>query len=103
MQKVSEQYRNLNTEPMEYDNFEFVAATSCSFPLGNLFTFANPHTSEIVIFSNITYCWHRMEFEILTKDSKHKSCTKGGSQVCVQLKSFTGDVTAGEVRNNNDG
>ena len=49
VQKVSEQYRNLNTESVEYDNFEFVAAKSCSFPLGNLFTFANPHTSEIVI------------------------------------------------------
>ena len=86
---------------MEYDNFEFVTANS--FPLGNLFTFANPHTSEIVICPNIAYCGHKIEFEILAKDSKHKGCTKGGSQVCVQLKSFTGDVTAGEVRDNNDG
>ena len=35
--------------------------------------------------------------------SNGNCCVKGGSQVCVQLKSFTGDVTAGEVRDNNDG
>ena len=29
--------------------------------------------------------------------------TLSGSRVCVQLKSFTGDVTHGEVRDNNDG
>ena len=48
MQKVSELYKNLNTEPVEYDNFEFVPAASYSFQLGHLFTFANPHTSEII-------------------------------------------------------
>ena len=56
MQKVSEQYRNLNTELVKYDNFEFVPAKSYSFPLGELFTFANLHTSEIVNFPSIAYC-----------------------------------------------
>ena len=28
MEKVSEQYKNINTEPVEYDNFEFVPAKS---------------------------------------------------------------------------
>ena len=103
MQKVSERYKNLNTEPVEYDNFEFVPAKSCSFLLGHLFTFANPHTSEVINLPGIAYCGHKVEFKIIAKDSKGKNCTKGGSQVCVQLKSFTGDVTAGEVRDNNDG
>ena len=103
MQKVSEQYRNLNTEPVEYDNFEFVPVKPYSFLLGELFTFANPHTSETVNCPSVAYCGYRMEFEIIAKDSKSNNCTKGGSQVSVQLKSFTGDVTAGEVRDNNDG
>ena len=103
MQKVSEQYKNLNTEPVEYDNFEFVPAESYSFLLGHLFTFANPHTSEVINLPGIEYCGHKVEFKIMAKDSKGKNCTKGGSQVSVQLKSFTGDVTAGEVRDNNDG
>ena len=103
MQKVSEQYKSLNTQPVEYDNFEFVPAKSYSFLLGNLFTFANPHTSEVINLPGIAYCGHKVEFKMVAKDSKGKNCTKGGSQVSVQLKSFTGDVTAGEVRDNNDG
>ena len=103
MQKVSELYKNLNTEPVEYDNFEFVPAESYSFLLGHLFTFASPYTSEVINLPGIAYCGRKVEFKIIAKDSKGKNCTKGGSQVCVQLKSFTGDVTAGEVRDNNDG
>ena len=103
IQKVSEQYKNLNTQPVEYDNFEFVPAKSYSFLLGDLFTFANPHTSEVINLPGMAYCGHKVEFKIIAKDSKGKNCTKGGSQVSVQLKSFTGDVTAGEVRDNNDG
>ena len=45
----------------------------------------------------------KVEFAIVTKDSNGDRCVKEGSQVCVQLKSFTGDVTAGEVKDNNDG
>ena len=103
MQKVSEQYKRLNTQPVEYDNFEFVPAKSYSFLLGNLFTFANPHTSEVIDLPGIAYCGHKVEFKIVAKDSKGKNCTKGGSQVSVQLTSFIGDITAGEVRDNNDG
>ena len=103
MQKVSEQYKSLNTQPVEYDNFEFAPAKSYSFLLGNLFTFANPHTSEVIDLPGIAYCGHKVEFKIIAKDSKGKNCTKGGSKVSVQLKSFTEDVTAGEVRDNNDG
>ena len=104
MQKVSEQYKSLNTQPVEYDNFEFVPAKSYSFLLlGNLFTFANPHTSEVIDLPGIAYCGHKVEFKIIAKDSKGKNCSKGGSKISIQLKSFTGDVTAGEVRDNNDG
>ena len=103
MQKVSGRYKNLNTEPVEYDNIEFVPAESYSFLLGYLFTFANPYTSEVINLPGIAYCGHKVEFKIIAKDSKGKICTIGGSQVCVQLKSFIGDVTAGEVRDNNDG
>jgi len=102
MEKVINQFANLNTQPMEYDNLEFVPKKS-SFLLGDLFTFANPHTSEITNLPGIAYCGCRIEFKIIAKDSKGKNCTKGGNQVCMQLKSFTGDVTTGEVMDNNDG
>ena len=103
MQKVSEQYKSLNTQPVEYDNFEFVPAKSYTFLLGTLFTFANPQTSEIIDLPGIAYCRHRVEFKIIAKDSKGKNCTRGGSKVSVQSKSFTGDVIVGEVWDNNDG
>ena len=103
MQKISEQYKSLNTQPVEYDNFEFVPTKSYSFLLGHLFTFANLHTSEVIDLPGIAYCGCRVEFKIIAKDSKGKNCTKGGSQVFIQLKSFTGNITAVEVRDNNDG
>ena len=82
-QKVSEQYKNVNTEPVEYDNFEFVPAESYSFLLGHLFTVANHHTSEVINLPGIAYCGYKVEFKIIAKDSKCKNCTKGGSHVCV--------------------
>ena len=103
MQKVSEQYKCLNAEPAEYDNLEFVPAKSYSFLLGDLFTFANPHTSEVIDLPGIAYCGCKAEFKIIAKDSKGNHCTKGGSEISLQLTSFTGDVTAGEVKDNNDG
>ena len=103
IQKVSKQYNGLNTQPVVYDTFEFIAIKTCTSLLGNLFTSANPNTTEVIDLPGIAYCGHKVEFKIITKDSKGQQCTKGGSQVFVQLKSFTGDVTAGEVRDNKDG
>ena len=68
LQKVSEQYKNLNTQPVEYDNFEFVPAKAYSFLLGDLFTFANPHTSEVINLPGMAYCGHKVEFKIIAKD-----------------------------------
>jgi len=103
IEKVSNQYKTLNTQPVVYDTLEFVPAKTCTCLLGNLFISANPHTSEVMNLQNIAYCGCNVEFKIITKDSKGKNCTKGGSEVCVELKSLTGDVTAGEVRDSNDG
>ena len=103
IQKVGKQYKQLNTQPVVYDTLEFIAIKTCTSLLGNLFTSANPNTSEAIYLPGITHCGHKVEFKIITKDSKGQECTKGGNQVSVWLKSFTGDVTAGEVRDSNDG
>ena len=39
----------------------------------------------------------------MTKYRNGDPCISGGSQVCVQLKSSTGNVTAGEVKDSKDG
>ena len=78
--------------------------TKDPFPVfGHLFAYVNPHTSEVNNLSQCAVVGDKVEFAIVTKDSNGDRYVKGGSQVSVQLKSFTGDVTAGEVRDNNDG
>ena len=69
MQKVSEQYKSLNTQPVEYDNFEFVPTESYSFLLGNLSTFANinPHTLEVIDLPGIAFCGCRVKLRIIQK------------------------------------
>ena len=74
------------------------------FPLfGHLYAHVNPHTSEVTNLPQSILVGKKVEFTIITKYKNGAPCSSGGSQVCVQLKSFTGDVTAGEVRDNNDG
>ena len=108
MQKVSDQYKTLNThdvQPVVYDTLEFVPIKTCTSNslLGDCFITANPLTSEVVNLPSTKYCNSKVEFTVIAKDSQGKICTKGGAQISVQLKSFTGDVTAGEVSDNNNG
>ena len=106
MQKISNQYKTLNThvQPVVYDTLEFLPTrTTCTTLLGDWFTIANPFTSEVVNLPSTVDCNCKIEFTVIAKDSEGKICTKGGAQISIQLKSFTGDVTAGEVRDNNDG
>ena len=102
MQKVSEQYKHLNTKPVESDTMMFDPFKQPLTKLGQLYTDTNNY-SEIHYLPKYCFCNKPIEFYILAKDKKGRNCTKGGSQVSVQLKPFTGDVTAGEVRDNNDG
>ena len=55
IEKVSNQYKALKTSPVEYDSLEFVPANTCTRLLGDLFTSANPHTSEVVDLPTTPY------------------------------------------------
>ena len=70
---------------------------------GYLFAHVNPHASKVVTLTKYTIPGKKVEFAIVTKDSDGNHCVKQAIQVSVQLKSFTGEVTTGEVRDNNDG
>ena len=104
IQQLTNKYKKLNTQPVESSAMDFVP-TKEPFPLfGHLYAYVNPHTSEVINYlSQHIIVGKKVEFAVFTKDINGDHCVKGGSQVCVQLKSFTGDVTAGEVRDNNDG
>ena len=103
VQQLTTAYRKVNTMPLESAALGFVP-TKEPFPVfGHLFAYANPHTSEVISIPQCISVGTMVEFVIVTKDSDGDRCVKGGSQVSVQLRSFTGDVTAGKVRDNNDG
>ena len=87
MKEVSDKYKTLNTLPVETDSIEFVPVSNPNILLGQLFTSAHPHTSEVVdLPHNIGYNT-KVDFTIQTR----------------KLKSVTGNVTIGEVKDNNDG
>ena len=103
--QLTNAYKKVNIKPVESAAMDFVP-TKDSFPVfGHLFAYVNPHTSEAnnLPQSQCTLVGKKVEFAIVTKDCNGDCYVKGGSQVSVQLKSFTSDVTAGEVRDNNDG
>ena len=103
VQQLTNAYKKVNIQPVESAAMDFVP-TKEPFPVfGHLFAYVNPHTSEVTNLSQYAHIGKKVEFAIVTKDSNGGPCIRGGSQVSVQLKSFTGDVTAGEVRDNNDG
>ncbi|XP_065889262.1 E3 ubiquitin-protein ligase TRIM71-like [Dysidea avara] len=103
MKEVSDKYKTLNTLPVETDSIEFVPVNNPNLLLGHLFTSAYPHTSEVVdLPHNIGYNT-KVDFTIQTRNCKGEKCTKGGHHILVELKSVTGDVTIGEVKDNNGG
>ena len=103
VQQLTNKYKKLNTQPVESSAMDFVP-TKDPFPLfGHLYAYVNPHTSEVINVPQCIVVGKKVEVTIISKYRNGGPCISGGSQVCVQLKSFTGDVTAGEVRDNNDG
>ena len=101
--QLTNAYKKVNIQPDESAAMDFVP-TKDPFPVfGHLFAYVNPHTSEVNNLPQCTLVGKKAEFAILTKDSNGNRYVKGGSQVSVQLKLFTDDVTAAEVRDNKDG
>ena len=103
VQQLTNAYKKVNIQPVESAAMDFVP-TKEPFPVfGHLFAYVNPHTSEVINLPQCTLVGKKVEFTIFSKDSNGDCYVKEDSQVSMQLKSFTGDVTAGEVRDNNDG
>ena len=101
--RLTNAYKKVNIQPVESAAMDFLP-TKEPFPVfGHLFAYVNPHTSEVNNLPQYILVGRKVEFAIITKYRNGGPCISGGAQVSVQLKSFTGDVTAGEVRDNNDG
>lgn len=100
VQELTDKYKNLIDQPVESTVMEFVP-TKEPFPLfGHLLAY---HTAEVNNLMQSALVSKMVEFIIVTKNSNGDRCTQGGGQVTVQLRSFTGDVTVGEIRDNGNG
>ena len=96
-------YRKLNIRPLKSAAMDFIP-TKEPFPLfGHLFASVNPQTSEVVSIKQYTPVGENIKLRIITKYRNDIPCVSGGCEIFVQLESCTGDVTAGEVSDNNDG
>ena len=103
VQQLINACNEVNIHPTESSAMDFVP-TNEPFPVfGYLFAHVNPHASEVVALTKYTLPGKKVEFAIVTKDSYGNRCVKQAIQVSIQLKSFTGEVTTGELRDNNDG
>ena len=103
VQQLTNAYKKLHIQPVKSAAMDFVPSKK-PFPVfGHLFAYVNHHTSEVINLTEFALVSKKVEFTIMTKYGNDNSCISGGSQVSVQLTSFTGDVTAGEVRDNNNG
>jgi len=102
-QEVNDQYNLLQTIPVETDSIDFVPVENPTVQLGHLFTSAHPHTSEVVdLPHNIGYN-SKVDITIQTRNCKGEKYTMGGCHILVELKSASGNVTFGEVKDNEDG
>ena len=93
MQKITGQFKNLSTKPVGSELITFDPVTESAAILGQILT---DNHSEIKNLPKYITKNETSEFLILTQE-------EGGSQMSIELTSSTGEVTAGEVRDNNDG
>ncbi|XP_065911479.1 tripartite motif-containing protein 2-like [Dysidea avara] len=106
--RLTNSYSKLETEPVELPTMEFVPSKECkeSFPqFGQLFDdVAIPDNCEVTGIPAQPLVGSKIDFTIITKNYNNERCSKGGSHIVVQaLSSRGGDVVPVEVKDNNDG
>ncbi|XP_065908696.1 E3 ubiquitin-protein ligase TRIM71-like [Dysidea avara] len=102
MQQLTEKYKKVNKHPVQSASMEFTPSKD-PFPQFGSFSAVNLYSSEVANLLQSIIVGKMVEVTIITKDSNGDHCSTGGHKVFVQSKSFTGNVTVGEVRDNNDG
>ena len=99
MQQITDKCRKVNIPPVQGATMEFVP-TKETFPLFGLVCSVGPHYCEVVDIPKYSIKAKKTEFTIITKLNNGDHCSRGGSQVSVQLGGV--NVTT-QVRDNNDG
>ena len=103
MKRLTEMYNMLNTEPAHADMIELVVNDVSLPQFCQLFLNIDPVNTAIERLPRKTYKGNKVEFQIFTRYDNNLPCQKGGSRVSVQLESSSGEVTAAQIQDNNDG
>ena len=102
MHKAMNKYRKMDIHPLQSATMEYVPMKE-PFPLfGQLFTDIDPSASKITNLPQYAFANETVEFTITTKYCSGHYCSKGGSEVTVQL-CIDKNTTLAKVEDNNDG
>ena len=103
VQEITNGFRRLNIHPVQSATMEFMP-TEKPFPkFGQLFTHIDPSASEVAHLPQYAFAGQKVEFTITTKYYSGHYCSRGGSQVIVQLEYTTKETTVALVKDNGDG
>ena len=99
MQQITDKYKKVNIPPVQQATMEFVP-TKEALPQFSLLCSVDPHKCEVVGIPKYIIKDKEATVTLVTKDDNGDHCSRGGSQVSVQLGGVN-DTT--QVRDNNDG
>ena len=99
MQQTTDKCRKVILPPVQRATMEFVP-TKETFPQFGLVCSVDPHNCEVVNIPKYSIKAKKTEFTIITKLNNGDHCSRGGSQVSVQLGGVNHTT---QVKDNNDG
>ena len=103
MQQQIKKCKKLNNSPVLCGAMEYKSSKDPFPQFGSFSANVDLSSSEVDNLPQSIILGKKVEVTIIIKDSNGDHCSTGGHKVFVQLKSCTGNVTVGEVRDNNDG
>lgn len=103
MKQLTDRYNITNIEPVQADVMEILVHDVSLPQFCQFFENINPVSTTIEYPPVKLYKGNKIEFRIFTKYENSFPCNRGGNQVSIQLESSSGEVTAAQVQDNNDG
>lgn len=101
--KLESTYEQIDLQPVEMDKIEFFLSKSdlpdfCHISVGH---FSSNSDHEMLLPDYV--CVNKRANAVLLIKGPEDCISKGGKQVSVQLETSTGEVTAAQIKYNNDG
>lgn len=103
MIEVTDKYGTVNIDPVQSATMEFLPNKIALPQFGQIFTHIDPAASEVANIPNYAFVGQEVELAVTTKYHFGYKCSKGGSQIVVELEYKSGDVTVAQVKDNKDG